>query len=79
MDKRFTFFGSLFCAVYLIVNGSYFLSLGEPVPASGSTRDLKVVYDLLPDSVQGLVDIFFGVLCLVVSLLSWVSIKNSKP
>ena len=76
MDKRFIIVVSLICGIYLVINGAYYLIIGEAIPANGSTRDFKYMYDFLPASKQGIVDVFFGVLCLIISYSSWLKFRN---
>lgn len=76
MDKRFIIGISFICGIYLVINGTYYLIIGEAIPADGSARDFKYMYDFLPASKQGIVDIFFGFLCFIISYFSWLKFKS---
>ncbi len=77
MNTKFVFIVSSFCAVYLIGSGAYYLFFGEAVPADGSFRDLKPIYDLIPSPLQGIVDLLLGGVCLTISFGAGVGVKSA--
>jgi len=78
MDKRFVFWMSLLCSIFLIGHGTYFLFIGEGVQAEGKFRDLKPLFDLIPGPAQGLLDLLLGVFLGLISFFTWAEMVREE-